>query len=211
MPSHLIGKTTLATFLTEQAPLPPESMILYCLCSYGFARSETNVCCLTFRSLIAQILKKNISLLPHVYDNFVKIGATPSIGKTTELIKNLLEALPSTFMVLDGLDECEGLHQRQLLRELSNLLLPDQSRKPDRLSLKILICSRETKDILGKLKKVPQVSLNDEQRLVSRDIAKFTRDSVLELRDRFENTVVDEVEEGIVEKADGKPAFTYKT
>jgi hypothetical protein len=97
------------------------------------------------------------------------------------------------------------------LTELSNLPLPDQSRKPDRLSLKILICSRETKDILGKLKKVPQVSLNDEQRLVSRDIAKFTRDSLLELRGRFENAVVDEVEEGIVNKADGKPAFIHKS
>lgn len=186
-------------------------MILYCLCSYGFARSETNVCCLTFRSLIAQILRKNRDLLPHVYDNFVKIGATPSVGKTRELLKSLLGAIPSTFMVLDGLDECEAVHQRQLLTELSNLPLPDQSRKPDRLSLKILICSRETKDILGKLKKVPQVSLNDEQRLVSRDIAKFTRDSLLELRGRFENAVVDEVEEGIVNKADGKPAFIYKS
>jgi hypothetical protein len=84
--------------------LPPESMILYCLCSYGFARSETNVCCLTFRSLIAQILRKNRDLLPHVYDNFVRIGATPSVGKTRELLKSLLGAVPSTFMVLDGLE-----------------------------------------------------------------------------------------------------------
>jgi hypothetical protein len=29
------GKTTLATYLVEEAPLPPASCILYCLCSYG--------------------------------------------------------------------------------------------------------------------------------------------------------------------------------
>ena len=199
-----IGKTTLATYLKEEAPLPPKSNVLYCLCSYGFGKQESNACSLTFRSLIAQLLRTRADLLPHVYDNYVKVGVVPKLGKTKDLLKDLLRCLETTYILLDGLDECDGLHQTMILMELSKLVLADSEAKLNPPKLKILVCSRDTKNIARKLSKVPQISLTSEDRYVSQDIASFTKTSLAELKDRFKESVVEEIGNAVVEKADGR-------
>ncbi|OAP57410.1 hypothetical protein AYL99_08148 [Fonsecaea erecta] len=197
------GKTTLATYIYENAPIPPKATMLYCLCSYGFAGSEVSVCGLMFRSLIAQLIRKDHSLLPHVYDNFVKTGTVPSATKSRDLLKELLRASGPTFLILDGVDECDGSHQRQLLSELRALLLPNKNTEEGQLAFKILICSRETKEIVSSLRKVPQVLLTKEKASLSKDITLFAKESLSPLRGRFNDPVVDEIEQTVVEKADG--------
>ena len=198
------GKTTLAAYLKEEAPLPPRSIILYCLCSYGFGKQESSACSLVFRSLIAQLLRNRADLLPHVYDNYVKVGAVPKLGKTKNLLKDLLRCLETTYILLDGLDECEGSHQKLILTELSNLVLADSEAKLSPPKLKILVCSRDTRDIARKLNKAPQISLTSEDRHVSQDIASFTKNSLAELKDRFDDTIVEEIGNAVVKKAEGK-------
>ncbi|OQU94466.1 NACHT domain-containing protein [Cladophialophora immunda] len=197
------GKTTLATFLYENAPIPPNAIMLYCLCSYGFARSEASVCGLVFRSLIAQLIRKDHSLLPHVYDNFAKTGIVPSATRSRDLLKELLWASGPSFLVIDGLDECDGSHQRQLLSDLRTFLLPNKNSDESLPVVKILVCSRETKEIVSSLKKAPQVFLTKEKVRMSRDITVFAKESLLPLRSRFRGSVVDEIEQLVVEKADG--------
>lgn len=196
------GKTTLAVYLKEEAPLPSNSIILYCLCSYGFGKQESNACGLAFRSLTAQLLRNRVDLVPQVYDNYVKVGAVPKLGTIKDLLKGLLMCLETTYLLLDGLDECEGLHQKLILTELSNLALADSKEAP--VKLKILVCSRDTKDIARKLSKAPQISLTSEDRYVSQDIASFTKHSLVELKDRFDDTIVEEIGNAVVRKAGGK-------
>lgn len=159
---------------------------------------------MTFRSLIAQLIRKERSLLSHVYDNFVKTGVVPSATKARDLLKHLLRALGSTFLVIDGLDECEGAHQRQLLSDLRTFLPSIKSADQDQVAVKILICSRETKEILASLKKVPQVFLTEEKAKVAKDIAIFAKEGLSPLRGRFKTTIVEEVEQDVVNKADGE-------
>lgn len=195
------GKTTLATYLVEETPIPPASQILYCLCSYGFGGSERNPCSLTFRSLCAQILRKRPDLLPYVYDNYAKTGAIPSLVKARELLRNLLQFSERIFLVLDGLDEFEGPDQRQVLQEITNLVTP--TRDLDHLNLKVLVCSRETREITRKIGQNAQIFLSDEDQSVSRDIAIFTRNSLSELKDRFPNDEIDVIRDSVVQKANG--------
>jgi hypothetical protein len=199
-----IGKTTLVTYIYENAPIPPNTILLYCLCSYGFARSEANISGLTFRSLIAQLIRKERNLLPYVYDN-VKTGAVPSATTVKDLLKDLIRASGPTFLIIDGLDECEGAHQRQLLSDLRAFRGTGQ----DQVAVKFLICSRETKEISAGLKKVPQVFLTEEKVKVSKDIAIFAKDSLSPLRERFNTAIAEEVEQTVVKKADGKENSTY--
>lgn len=196
------GKTTLATYLVEVAPIPPSSYILYCLCSYGFGRSERNACSLTFRSLIAQILRKQPDLLSYIYDNYAKTGVIPSLAKARELLKSLLEFSEQIFLVLDGLDEFEGPDQKQVLNEIAHLVT--RTRDPPQLNLKVLVCSRETREIRRKMSQNMQISLSDEDQFVSRDIATFTRNSLSELRGQFADDVVEEIGHSVVQKANGK-------
>lgn len=177
-------------------------MILYCLCSYGFGKRESNACSLAFRSLIAQLLRNRADLLPQVYDNYVKVGAIPKLGNVRDLLKDLLRCLETTYILLDGLDECESSHQKLILTELSNLALAESEEIP--VKLKILVCSRDTKDIARKLNKAPQISLTSEDRYVSQDIASFTKHGLAELQDKFDDTIIEEVDKAVVRKAGGK-------
>jgi hypothetical protein len=195
------GKTTLATYLVEEVTPPPASQVLYYLCSYGLGRSEKNPCGLTFRSLIAQLLRKHPDLLPYIYDNYTRVGAIPSLAKARELFKNLLDFSERVFLVLDGIDEFEGPDQKQILQELSTLAA--QTRNPSLPNIKILVCSRETREIIRKIGQHVQISLSDENQSVSRDIASFTRSSLSELRSRFDDEVVEAIGRDVVQKADG--------
>jgi hypothetical protein len=188
----------LATFLTDCAPLPPTGKFLYCLCSYGFGKSESGITSLAFRSLISQLLRKDLGLLPHIYDNYVKVGNLPTINKIKELLQDVLQATDTVFIIIDGLDECDGSHQRQLLVDLDSI-----RRATDGNACKFLICSRETKEITARLKKCPQVSLADEQAAVAKDIESFVDDSLTPVRDRFSAQLVEELQQQIVRKADG--------
>lgn len=178
--------------------------MLYCLCAYGFARSEANACGLTYRSLIAQLVRKGRNLVSYVYNNFAKTGVVLSASRARDLLKSLLQASGPAFLIFDGLDECEGIHQRQLLSELRQLLVSVKPSSEDQSPVKILISCRETKEAWANLKKVPRLVLMEEKDKVSKDIAKLAKVALSPLRDRFKATVIAEVEQGVVEKADGK-------
>lgn len=196
------GKTTLATYLIEEASIPPDSHMLYCLCSYGFGQSEKNACSLTFRSLIAQLLRKQPALLPYIYEHYVRARTIPSLVKVKELLKALLKTSERIYLILDGLDELQGDDQKQVLTELGSLAIPERYERS--INIKVLICSRESKEISRKLARSPHVSLSEEEACVQKDISTYTRHNLEELRGRFCNNVVDALEQEIVEKARGE-------
>lgn len=196
------GKTTLATYLIEQASFPPKAVVVYCLCSYGFGKSESNACSLMLRSLVAQLVRSKGDFLSHVYENYVKIGMANSIPKTRALLKELLLTNELTYFVIDGIDECESDHQKQILVELINLV--SKREDVDSTRTKVLICSRETPEITRKLNRMPKLSLNEVRDEVERDITAFTMASLNELVDHFGETVIMEIGQDIVRKANGE-------
>jgi hypothetical protein len=196
------GKTTLAVYLLQAAPISPHASIFYCLCPDRLTHPGRSVCGLIFRSLVAQLIRVKSEVLPYVYEMFVKLGATPSLPKVRDLLETLLRSPGITYIILDGLDECESTDQRHVLSELQNLLRPDVRTKDEKL--KVLICSRETKEISRKLNQARQIFLSDEQQEMSRDICKFTKSSLAELSDRFSTEIINEVSGEVVKKADGK-------
>lgn len=141
-------------------------------------------------------------VLPFVYETFVKLGATPSLPKVRDMLQILLRSPGIAYIIFDGLDECESADQTRVLSELQSLLKPDARTKDEKL--KVLICSRETKEISRKLNQTLQISLSDEQQDMSRDIRKFTEFSLAELSDRFSTEIINEVSDEVVKKADGE-------
>ncbi len=127
------------------------------------------------------------------------------MARIREILSLLINSLEMTYLILDGLDECESAHQKQILAELTDLTLPGKTQEASSsLKMKVLVCSRETKDITRRLSRAPQVALGEESEHVSRDIATFTQRALSELYDRFDQAVVDELNHEIVKKADGK-------
>lgn len=69
---------------------------------------------------------------------------------------------------------------------------------------KILFSSREGIEISRVLRKKRYISLRDEKKDVDTDIELFTRQSLSELRERFTNKEMNNVEKTIVNKANGE-------
>ena len=101
------------------------------------------------------MLRKHPQLLPQTYEEFVTAGVSPALSRTKGLLRDMLKTLGTTYMIVDGLDECDSLHQRQVLADLSTLLPPDLDKLPNCATLKVLVCSRETIEIKRKLNKGP--------------------------------------------------------
>ena len=195
------GKTTIAAHIVRQGPIPPTASVLYCLCTYVIGKENTNFRSFMFRLLIAQILRSKHDLIAFAYEE-VANGNTPTDARLRSLLRRLIGSLGKVYMIVDGLDECDGSEQRRALKELLELPVNDPACELHRL--KILICSRETPEILRMLAKTPCISLTDEQARVSKDIATYTKVSLAELRNDYESALVNDIEQQIISKADGR-------
>lgn len=197
------GKTTLTTFIVNHAKLPTGSILLYCLCTHEFIEKQTDPCLFALRAIVAQILRKCPLLVPFVYETYVRKAELPSIRIMPTILRSLLLCLPSSYIIVDGLDECDSENQRQMLAKLDILLLPRKDEVPQRPQVKILICSRDTKGTPSRLKDEPTISLTKEDIHVSTDICKYTKNNIKLLYDRFDVHAVDQVADDIVDKAKG--------
>jgi len=94
---------------------------------------------------------------------------------TSSFLRELLKISGPTFMIIDGLDECEGDSQRRILSELALSLLKE-TRGVDSTLVKVLISSRNEREIRTRLERVPQISLSNETMFTSKDIAICTKE-----------------------------------
>ena len=146
------------------------------------------------RSIALQLLRQHMDLASYVADNYVNKGSNPSIPQLKKLLVELLSGIPSVFIVLDGLDECDEKSQKSILGELILLTGP---------TCRLLISSRDGIYVSKVLHERPTISLREKKRDVDTDIRLFVKHNLIGLRERFGDTVVDEVEEKVVEKANG--------
>lgn len=198
------GKTTIATFILEKVKFPPDSLVLSCLCSQAFDLPASEFCTIVFRTFIGQILRKNPGFVPHVYEDFVKKAEVSTLRVLAPLLRTLLTSLPSAFIVLDGLDECNQEAQSLFIKKLDFVISAQKdSNSVSTPDVKILISSRDVKTIPNRLRRGLVVSLTKEAEHVSKDIGLYTTRKISELKDRFSSEQVKDIVEKIVAKANG--------
>ena len=198
----ILGKTTLVTFIKKSAPVAPDAMVLFYLC-YQVRETSRSVQEMALCALIAQILRKKTSLVAYLYEEYVQKAEVPSMPLLKTLLRQLLQALPSSYIIIDGLDECEANDAQQLLLGLDTALSlrdMDESSPPE---AKIMICSQETPAIAKRLRKEPTLTLSDEQSQIERDVRVYCRSRIEELHEDFGDAVKDEISAQIVAKANG--------
>jgi hypothetical protein len=161
------------------------------------------------RTITAQIIRRRHDLLPYVYDEYVKHGAIPSLKKVRELLEVMMQSSGTIYLILDGLDECEDGDQKKILAELANLAQIHSDSTSTVASLKILVCSRETKSISRKLTKAPKVSLTKQRDPVERDISTFIAHGLQELEDAYSGVIIAWLKDELLGKAEGRLATVY--
>lgn len=176
----------------------PDFTTIFFFCNSHTDRAD--LCSQILRTLILELLRSQPYLTSHIFEHYARQGRTPSLGQIKKLLPDLLSAVSSVRIVIDGLDECQEKDQKAILTELLSAVKTSTS------PCKILVSSRAETFISKALRKRPTISLTEkrEREKVDEDIQEYVRHSLMALRDTFLGTLVDDVERTVVRKAQGK-------
>ncbi|PQE05649.1 hypothetical protein CJF30_00007806 [Rutstroemia sp. NJR-2017a BBW] len=189
------GKSVLTSRIIQGLRLHPDITTIFYLCNSHTEKSD--LCSHILRILILEILRAHPLLTGHVFENYIRKGRTSSLVQIRKLLPELLLAISSTRVVIDGLDECLEKDQKTILSELLSIV------KISVTPCKLLISSRAETYLSRTLRKSPSISLSDkmERQSVDKDIQTYVTHALKELRGSFPSDVVNEVEKTVVKKA----------
>jgi ribosomal protein L12E/L44/L45/RPP1/RPP2 len=164
--SSIIEKTLLDT--------GSDSDVVVAYFYFTFNDPAKQTCDSLLRSLIFQILssrstsEKSLSRLHNDCHGGMR---QPTISELTGLLKEMLESIPSMYLILDALDECTD--REDLLRLLKDINMWSQT------NTRILVTSREEQDIKHALKAFATTSISIQGSGVDADIYKYIEERLL--------------------------------
>ncbi|KAF4546252.1 uncharacterized protein LTHEOB_4249 [Lasiodiplodia theobromae] len=182
------------------------SKVFYYLCSYQDNATETHFRIL--RSIAAQIIQSNPDLAEYVHDKYVITRTTQTQSKFKDLLTDLLSGIPSSRLVIDGIDECEPEEQKFIIQEFSRLTSQGGSAH----ICKVLFSSRDiptvSRHLRTKKSKASELPLAREEIAVRAAIKSVVDKRLLDLQDDWDEIdpdpeIVKRVKHELVEKANG--------
>lgn len=151
-------------------------------CAYYFCRfspTGTDTCVEVLRTAVAQLVKCQPDLLPHIHQNYVYKALNPSLKCMKDLLAQVLSGLHLSRIVLDGIDECHETQQKEILTTFLSL----QKNAPN--SCKLLISSRVDEGYIKRiLRQKPTVRLKEH---TADAISLFVEQNVAELSEIFDS------------------------
>jgi Zn-dependent M16 (insulinase) family peptidase len=197
----ILGKSVLCAHLIDIFRAEKNCGFIYYFCNSNADGRE--LCTKVLKSLALQILRANKELASHVADRYASQGLTASLFQVRRLLPELIGAISTTRIIIDGLDECSTANQKSILQELSHLMKWSADR------CKLLFSSRDNATMARALIKKPTIFLSeiDKRANIDTDIRLYVHEELAVLRDRFEDAVIDDVEKAVVMKANGKSIF----
>ncbi|MCJ1426374.1 hypothetical protein MMC29_004277 [Sticta canariensis] len=190
------GKSILCSRLVDHLQEQQKVSFGYYFCRFSPTGADT--CVEVLRAMVAQLVKSQPDMLPHIHQNYVDKALNPSLKVMKELLAQVLSGLPSSRIILDGVDECHETQQKEIL----STLLPLQKNAPN--SCKLLISSRVDEGyIKSVLRQKPSIRLKDHN---SEAISLFVDQNVAELSDIFdslEDDLLDRIRRELCFKAGG--------
>ncbi|KAH8800405.1 hypothetical protein F5884DRAFT_863111 [Xylogone sp. PMI_703] len=203
------GKTVLASVIIEKCQRITETSkevslaFFYCRDQDGQRNKFVSIS----KAILAQLLRQNQSILPYLYDECLK-SAKVTLATSQDCIKLLrtvLQAVPQTFLIIDGIDECDQKERRLILNFFISSIT-DNSITPRKL--RGLFISQELNDIKSALHIADVIQLRKDHN--ESDIRNYAEKWAKRIQERF-RVMPDKAREHIVklvcEGADGMFLF----
>jgi archaellum biogenesis ATPase FlaH len=204
------GKSVLCTQLVKFMKAS-KIFVVHHFCTYLYASSTAYEQIL--KSLILQLARKDGDLVAHVYEAYVLEKKSPTATALEQLFQTLLEIMSNqptqaeyTWVIIDGLDECEPDKQTRLIRLINQIT--SKPSLPGSTVCKFLTSSRSPSNALQNLRRRQTVSLTDEKTSLKGAIGQYVRERLRSLDTRLRQlgigqAEVEEIRNVIVKKADG--------
>jgi len=147
----------LASYIIEQVCKVPEFGVGWFYCRFG--NNDRSTLLAVLRGVIAQLVKANDQLRPHVLKAKHKTGElkliSPQAGK--DLMAECLQVLEKTCIIIDGVDECDKGVRTEIISLFTRLTKAQNEAVPG--SLRILFMSTNEVDIAKLLSKAACLTL----------------------------------------------------
>lgn len=154
-----------------------DANVIYFFCSRSLNGPDRQDPKSILRSLVHQLSVKSRDGIPQILRNAYNKRYSTGMARDGldfdechEMITALLKDYPSTTIVIDALDECSEQKRSALLQSLRNFV--DDSTT----SVRVLISSRGDRDILVRLKDLPNLTINEN--VTRTDIERFVEQQV---------------------------------
>lgn len=170
-------------------------------CCYYFARysgqdQTGSVCQQILATIIRQLITQHPDICTLIANKYAYSGMTSSMASLRTLVPLLLELVPYTRIIIDGIDEISKMDQKSILKELQTICNSPAVRT------KVLFSSRGEKRIYKRLSTQPQILL-DECQEVNLDIQCFVEYKMTKLQTSDQN-LRNKIKSILIERANGE-------
>lgn len=198
---YATGKSVLTSVLIRSLEDDPKLTVLYYFCNYY--STHGNKSSYLLRSLVAQLLRRNVELSSYVYEEYIQKGLSSSTRQLKKLITVLLTAEKNVRIVVDGVDEFPEKDQKQVISDL----IPLASISGTGIECKILFSSRDIPPISKQLARYSTICLSSERKAIDAAIKSYICHNLTSLNPHFMDArlkdIMNSVEEELINKAQG--------
>lgn len=181
------GKTILASVVIEEAlklvKLKDAVSVafFYCKDQDGHRNKFPSVA----KAMLAQLLQQNPDILPYLFDECQKSCKVTLVSPKdcARILATVLQAVPKTFIIIDGIDECEPKERKVILEFFTSVINDDEN---ERGKLRGLFVSQDLGDIRSALHTAEILRLTEEHSIL--DIQSYTVKWSRKIQGRFENS-----------------------
>jgi hypothetical protein len=134
------------------------------------------------RSLLVQLLSHNDVLLPYLYDQCIGSGQVSLVSSQTcdEILRTSLKTLSKTYVIIDGIDECDLVERKTILSFFTSLIEGANSAG----NLRALFVSQDENDIRKLLRTASVLKLTDAHN--KSDIESYTSQWSAKIQTKFD-------------------------
>jgi hypothetical protein len=192
----MAGKTILASVIIEELLKLAESKKDKISLAYFYCRDQDgqrNKFPGVAKAMLAQLLQQNPDILAYLYDECLK-SAKVTLASPHDCVKLLgavLQAVPQSFIIIDGIDECEQKERRAILNFFVSAINNCEPGK-----IRGFFISQELNDIKTALHNPEILRLNEEYSKL--DIRNYTMKRASDIQERF-RLMPDEARDHIVQ------------
>ncbi|KAF2732444.1 hypothetical protein EJ04DRAFT_496968 [Polyplosphaeria fusca] len=197
------GKSVLSSAIANFVRLDRHSTVLYYFCNIQHSQNTKPAYALS--TLTAELIRDNTDLASYVYEAYVAKSQPASNFRIKQLLQELLNALPFTRIIVDGVDELDFEQQQQILDDILPLATTNDLKR----ICKVLISCRNIATTFSRLRKYPTLDLDKQRTFMDASISSYIKSELAKLCSnmQFENHgaqgVFNEMEHELMEKAEG--------
>jgi hypothetical protein len=160
------------------------------------------------RSILAQLLRQNEDLLPYLSDKCIGSGQVSLVSSELckELLETALKTMPKTYVIIDGLDECDTSERKTILSFFTSIIGANDI--PGKL--RGLIMSQDENDIRKQLRSASVLRLTQTHN--KGDIENFATKWSIQIQEKFQTPEATQayIVSAVCEGSDGELVINFK-